>query len=437
MERHFGHDFSTVRVRSDAAAAAAARAEGAQAFTVGEDVVFAQGQYEPGTARGQRLLAHELTHVVQQRARSIGLQRRPPGLPGSDPWEREAQDAADQLGRRLHGGTLPYREAMETVIPSATRPAAADLPDTRARVLPAERALFTNLRGFVAGLPTQLRQLAASGSAGEPWLTAGNPHVQAALRTLDGLTADLAGERFVLRFDQPGGSAVAASYDWANDVMHLRSFANDEERTVVAVDLLHEYAHVLQDREAEAVFARQRTPHVETRAEDLQREIDARRVEVYFGEMLRVLQLPVPTAAIMGSRLSGMVFRGRFERERTGRTAAARRAAASEIQREIEQPYAAQLQRNSSVKRYVVELDRHNHALFHWDVPGQPTPRDLGAVPETLTNRQQMGGLLHARIHALTEFSRLFDRPGGQRFVVILCSVVFGQEQVTSFAMEP
>ena len=223
----------------------------------------------------------------------------------------------------------------------------------------------------------------------------------------------------------------------ANDAMHLRAFANDQERTVVAVDLLHEYAHVQQDRESEAVFARQRSPRVDTRAEDLQREVDARRVEVYVGEMLRVLRIPVPTNAIMGSQLSGMVFRGRFERERTGRTAAARRAATREIGQEIEQAYAGQLQRNSSVKRYAVELDRHNHALLHWDVPGLPTPRDLGAVPETFTHRQQLGDLLALRIHALSEFPRLFDRPGGQRLAVILVSVVYGQEQVTSFALEP
>src|SRR5207342_1705540 len=100
-----------------------------------------------------------------------------------------------------------------------------------------------DLRTFVTGLPAQLRRLVAAGTPGEPWLTAGNAYVQAALRTLDSLTSDLAAERFVLRFDQPAGTAAAASYDMANDAMHLRAFANDQERTVVAVDLLHEYAH--------------------------------------------------------------------------------------------------------------------------------------------------------------------------------------------------
>src|SRR5215213_2938133 len=65
---HSGHyDFSHVRVHSDGQAAAAARAVHARAFTVGSTIVFGQGEYSPHTAGGQRLLAHELTHVMQQR----------------------------------------------------------------------------------------------------------------------------------------------------------------------------------------------------------------------------------------------------------------------------------------------------------------------------------------------------------------------------------
>jgi hypothetical protein len=66
FEPRFGHDFSYVRLRTDAKAAESARAINAQAYTVGHDVVFAAGQCKPGTMNGNRLLAHELTHVVQQ-----------------------------------------------------------------------------------------------------------------------------------------------------------------------------------------------------------------------------------------------------------------------------------------------------------------------------------------------------------------------------------
>ena len=66
FEPRFGHDFGQVRIHADNSAAQAARAVQARAYTVGSDVVFGAGQYAPATTQGRRLLAHELTHVVQQ-----------------------------------------------------------------------------------------------------------------------------------------------------------------------------------------------------------------------------------------------------------------------------------------------------------------------------------------------------------------------------------
>ncbi len=66
FESRFGVDFSQVRVHTGAAAEETARALNAQAFTLGRDVVFGAGRYSPGTDEGMRLMAHELTHVVQQ-----------------------------------------------------------------------------------------------------------------------------------------------------------------------------------------------------------------------------------------------------------------------------------------------------------------------------------------------------------------------------------
>ena len=67
FEPRFGYDFSGVRVHKDAKAAESAYAVNARSFTVGENIVFGDGQYAPGTADGRNLLAHELVHVVQQR----------------------------------------------------------------------------------------------------------------------------------------------------------------------------------------------------------------------------------------------------------------------------------------------------------------------------------------------------------------------------------
>ena len=75
MESRLGHDFGGVRIHTDAEASRSAWAIDALAYTVGPDIVFREGRYAPGTTEGRRLLAHELTHVVQQ---SRGL--APPGV---------------------------------------------------------------------------------------------------------------------------------------------------------------------------------------------------------------------------------------------------------------------------------------------------------------------------------------------------------------------
>ena len=77
FEQRFGYDFSQVRIHMDAQAVELARALNARAFTVGQDVVFGAGQYALGTTEGMRLLAHELTHVIQQTGRGIAPSERP------------------------------------------------------------------------------------------------------------------------------------------------------------------------------------------------------------------------------------------------------------------------------------------------------------------------------------------------------------------------
>ncbi len=79
FEPRFGTDFSHVRVHTDGRAAESAWAVNALAYTVGRDVVFGAGQYAPGASTGQRLLAHELTHVMQQSGTSGGISRAPRG----------------------------------------------------------------------------------------------------------------------------------------------------------------------------------------------------------------------------------------------------------------------------------------------------------------------------------------------------------------------
>src|SRR5689334_15729859 len=97
FEPRFGHDFSRVRIHTDAAAADTSRALNARAYTLGSDVVFAPGQYKPETPDGRRLLAHELTHVVQQESGNTGSQLATSTFsiaPANDPSEAEADQVA-------------------------------------------------------------------------------------------------------------------------------------------------------------------------------------------------------------------------------------------------------------------------------------------------------------------------------------------------------
>lgn len=93
MSSAFGYDFSGVRVHSDSGAASLSRQINARAFTVGKDVAFGSGEYQPGTPMGDALIAHELAHVVQQ----SGGQASAPlakSEESSGPLEHEADGAA-------------------------------------------------------------------------------------------------------------------------------------------------------------------------------------------------------------------------------------------------------------------------------------------------------------------------------------------------------
>jgi hypothetical protein len=117
FESRLGHDFTHVRVYADANAAESARSINALAFTVGPNIVFNTGRYSPETPVGRRLLAHELTHVIQQGA----ISRRNP--------ENQAHTSAAGPGssmkgsfRAAHGGDVVRRQ------PKTDGPTLHDLP---------------------------------------------------------------------------------------------------------------------------------------------------------------------------------------------------------------------------------------------------------------------------------------------------------------------
>ena len=101
MEQRFGHDFSRVRVHSGPAAEQSARDVNAHAYTVGQNIVFGTGQLSPATHEGRRLLAHELTHVVQQSVASrqvVARQSEP--VSGAPPVQVEPRSLTTTLNAK-------------------------------------------------------------------------------------------------------------------------------------------------------------------------------------------------------------------------------------------------------------------------------------------------------------------------------------------------
>lgn len=103
MESRFGHDFSQVKVHTDAKAAESARAVDALAYTSGNNVVFGSQQYAPNTSTGRKLIAHELAHVVQQGGNAASVQAQSLSH-DYDSTEQEAEIAAQSVmdGNRPH-----------------------------------------------------------------------------------------------------------------------------------------------------------------------------------------------------------------------------------------------------------------------------------------------------------------------------------------------
>lgn len=117
FEPRFGLDLGGVRVHTGARAARSAASIDAHAYTLGSDIVFGEGRFEPHTSSGRRLLAHELSHVAQQRAGGEAIQREAAPAKKVDPAiEAEIKQKPDQgLGVTvpMTGGLLSWLDALE------------------------------------------------------------------------------------------------------------------------------------------------------------------------------------------------------------------------------------------------------------------------------------------------------------------------------------
>ena len=171
MEPLFGHDFGQVRVHTGDMAARSAQQTQARAFTVGNDIVFGAGKYAPQTRDGDRLLAHELTHVVQQSGGGSAAEMGPLTL---------ARDFELPLVPKAQNAPA---EREKDAFPEA------DKQRARATVIAPLRAAATQLgageKADVASVLRHLRPMRAA-TSGVKWPEGVLPDVQASLDELDG-----------------------------------------------------------------------------------------------------------------------------------------------------------------------------------------------------------------------------------------------------------
>ena len=212
FEPRFDADFSQVRLHTNSAAAEAARAIQAKAFTAGQDVAFAAGEYVPDSAVGRKLLAHELTHTLQQK-NGASLQSAELISQRDDPAEREADAMADTLVQ--HGAPVavvqgqPVPAVQRDLQPGAGGQACAAAPEDFSRVSGAEA-----LQGQIAGTQTSSDPIASLEVLKKVWMTYGHEATGIYVRELLKLmwarggqaSVDQFADRFVFRINLDYGS---------------------------------------------------------------------------------------------------------------------------------------------------------------------------------------------------------------------------------------
>lgn len=138
MESRIGADFGDVRVHTDSAAADSAAAVGAHAYTVGSDVVLGRS-VDPSSDAGRVTLAHELTHVVQQRSGPVDATPAGGGIQVSDPGDRFERAAAENA-ERVMAGPAPASAQLAAAGPVAAAPSVQLEEDPAAPALQREEA---------------------------------------------------------------------------------------------------------------------------------------------------------------------------------------------------------------------------------------------------------------------------------------------------------
>ncbi|HJV61279.1 MAG TPA: DUF4157 domain-containing protein [Albitalea sp.] len=235
MESRFGRDFSGVRVHADAHAAGSARAVGALAYTVGHDVVFGEGRYQPASHAGRTLIAHELAHVVQQQGGGL-LQRAPDPAAVADfdkrlakikqgavyqaldaSAKKEVDEIADIARKRDNVGY--YAGKLELLFATAEQPAAAQAAATSKETTDAATAEAARM-GTAGAKAAQGKEETVSKSAARRWRSAQGRGATFLIDSRD--PTDIA-VRAKVRLSKAGQGSDA-------DVLHVKSLEDAIEK---------------------------------------------------------------------------------------------------------------------------------------------------------------------------------------------------------------
>jgi hypothetical protein len=236
MERGFGFDFSGVRIHNDALASASAKAVHADAYAVGSDVVFRSGAYNPHSAAGQRLLAHELAHVVQGRGQA-GL-----ALSGiaavNDPSEEEADRAAEAVISGSPAG-------ISIVTPGLHRYSHEDCSedDLRTHIWPADHIAREMTRKAIRVLSSSTLPASVTPLL-EKYFKAATPPLGTILGVYDKVDAEYRANDYQYECeDDCSGSTFGYAYGIWSDIHlcmnHLRGRPNE----CIARTMVHEMTH--------------------------------------------------------------------------------------------------------------------------------------------------------------------------------------------------
>jgi Domain of unknown function (DUF4157) len=151
MEAAHGHDFGDVQIHTDTKAVDSTRSVQAHAYTVGNHIVFGEGRYQPDTAEGRHTLAHELTHVVQQREGDVDGTSAGGGIKVSDPGDRFEREA-EANASRISAGSGGAAEAPPAPAPASVQRAEdADEPPVQRQAAGEEETEEPEAEAGVAG----------------------------------------------------------------------------------------------------------------------------------------------------------------------------------------------------------------------------------------------------------------------------------------------